>query len=54
MSSRKFAALTSLGLKEAKEVVDNAPSTVLEQVGKDAADEAKAKLEEAGAVVELK
>ena len=51
---KEVRALTSLGLKEAKEVVDNAPSTVLEQVGKDAADEAKAKLEEAGAVVELK
>ena len=51
---KEVRALTSLGLKEAKEVVDGAPSTVLEQVGKDAADEAKAKLEEAGAVVELK
>ena len=51
---KEVRALTSLGLKEAKEVVDGAPSTVLEQVGKDAAEEAKAKLEEAGAVVELK
>ena len=47
-------ALTSLGLKEAKEVVEGAPNTILEQVGKDAADDAKAKLEEEGAVVEVK
>jgi len=46
--------LTSLGLREAKEVVDAAPSPVLEAVGKDAAEDAKAQLEEAGAVVELK
>jgi large subunit ribosomal protein L7/L12 len=46
--------LTSLGLKEAKDMVDGAPSTVMEGVGKDAAEDAKAKLEEAGAVVELK
>ena len=45
--------LTSLGLKEAKEVVDNAPKPVLEGVDKEKADEAKAKLEEAGATVEL-
>ena len=51
---KEVRALTSLGLKEAKEVVDSAPSTVLEQVSKEAADEAKAKLEEAGASVELK
>jgi len=47
-------ALTSLGLKEAKELVEGAPQTVLEQTGKDAAEEAKKKLEEAGAKVELK
>ena len=51
---KEVRALTSLGLKEAKEVVDSAPSTVLEQVSKEAAEEAKAKLEEAGASVELK
>lgn len=46
--------LTALGLREAKEVVDSAPSTVMEAVGKDAAEDAKSKLEGAGAVVELK
>jgi len=46
--------LTNLGLKEAKAVVDGAPSTVLEQVSKEAAEEAKAELEAEGAVVELK
>ncbi|MDX2344380.1 MAG: 50S ribosomal protein L7/L12 [Acidimicrobiia bacterium] len=47
-------SLTSLGLKEAKAVVDDAPSAVLEAVDKDAAEAAKAQLEEAGASVELK
>jgi large subunit ribosomal protein L7/L12 len=51
---KEVRALTSLGLKEAKEVVDGAPSTIMEAVGKEAAAEAKAKLEEAGAVVEIK
>jgi len=51
---KEVRALTSLGLKEAKDVVDSAPSTVMEAVGKEAAEEAKAKLEAAGAVVELK
>jgi large subunit ribosomal protein L7/L12 len=46
--------LTALGLKEAKDLVDGAPSTVMEGVGKDAANDAKTKLEEAGAVVEVK
>jgi large subunit ribosomal protein L7/L12 len=46
--------LTGLGLKEAKAVVDGAPGIVLEAVAKDAADKAKATLEEAGAKVELK
>ena len=46
--------LTGLGLKEAKAVVDGAPAMVLEAVAKDAADKAKAALEEAGAKVELK
>jgi large subunit ribosomal protein L7/L12 len=46
--------LTSLGLKEAKDLVDGAPKPVLEKANKDAADAAKAKLEEAGATVEVK
>jgi len=46
--------LTGLGLKEAKEMVDSAPSVVKEGVSKDEAEEAKKKLEEAGASVELK
>jgi large subunit ribosomal protein L7/L12 len=46
--------LTALGLKEAKDLVDGAPSTALEGVGKDAAEDARKALEEAGAVVELK
>jgi large subunit ribosomal protein L7/L12 len=45
--------ITSLGLREAKEVVDGAPAAVLEAVAKEAAEDAKAQLEEAGAVVEL-
>jgi large subunit ribosomal protein L7/L12 len=47
-------SFTSLGLKEAKELVDSAPATVMEQVSKEAAEDAKAKLEAEGAVVELK
>lgn len=46
--------LTSLGLKEAKDLVDGAPKAVKEKVSKEEADEAKAKLEEAGASVEVK
>lgn len=46
--------LTGLGLKEAKGLVDGAPGTLKEGVSKDEADDAKAKLEEAGASVELK
>ena len=46
--------LTSLGLAEAKGVVDGAPSTILEAVTKEAADDAKAKLEAEGAVAEIK
>jgi large subunit ribosomal protein L7/L12 len=46
--------LTGLGLKEAKDLVDGAPSTVKEGVSKAEADEAKKKLEEAGAAVEVK
>ena len=46
--------LTSLGLKEAKDLVDGAPKPVLEKVDKATAEKAKAQLEEAGASVELK
>ncbi|NLM69946.1 MAG: 50S ribosomal protein L7/L12 [Firmicutes bacterium] len=46
--------ITGLGLKEAKELVDSAPKPVKEGVSKDEAEEIKAKLEEAGATVELK
>ncbi len=46
--------ITGLGLKEAKELVDNAPKPIKEGVSKADADEIKAKLEEAGATVELK
>jgi large subunit ribosomal protein L7/L12 len=46
--------LTSLGLKEAKELVDGAPSSVKEGVSKDDAEAAKAKLEEVGAQIEIK
>ena len=46
--------LTSLGLAEAKAVVDSAPKAVKEQVSKEDAEAAKAKLEEAGATVEIK
>ena len=46
--------LTGLGLKEAKEMVDSAPSVIKEAASKDDADAAKTKLEEAGASVELK
>ena len=47
-------AITGLGLKEAKEMVDNAPSTVKEAASKDEAEDLKKQLEEAGASVELK
>ena len=46
--------LTSLGLKEAKDLVDAAPKPVLEKANKEAAEAAKAKLEDAGASVEVK
>ncbi len=46
--------VTGLGLKEAKELVDNAPKPLKEAIAKDAAEEIKAKLEEAGAKVEVK
>ncbi len=51
---KEVRALTSLGLKEAKDLVDSAPKPVLERATKDDAEKAKAKLEEAGATVELK
>jgi len=47
-------AITGLGLKEAKDMVDGAPSTIKEAASKDDAEEAKKQLEEAGATVELK
>jgi len=50
---KEVRALTSLGLKEAKDLVDSAPKPVLERVPKDEADKAKAQLEEAGATVEV-
>ncbi len=51
---KEVRALTSLGLKEAKELVDNAPKPVLEKASKEDAEKAKAALEGAGASVELK
>ena len=51
---KEVRALTSLGLKEAKDLVDGAPKPVLENVPKEQADKAKAQLEAAGASVELK
>ena len=51
---KEVRAITGLGLKEAKEMVEGAPKTVKEQVSKDEANELKEKLEAAGASVELK
>src|ERR671913_2005762 len=51
---KEVRALTSLGLKEAKDLVDGAPKPVLEKVNKDAADKARAALEGAGATVTVK
>jgi len=51
---KEVRALTSLGLKEAKDVVDGAPKAVLEKVDKATAEKAKEQLEGAGATVELK
>ena len=51
---KEVRGLTSLGLKEAKDVVDNAPGAVLEGVDQETADKAKEALEGAGATVELK
>lgn len=51
---KEVRSLTSLGLKEAKDLVDSAPKPVLEKVSKDDAEKAKAALEGAGASVEVK
>jgi large subunit ribosomal protein L7/L12 len=51
---KEVRGLTSLGLKEAKDLVDGAPKAVLEKVAKDAAEKAKAALEGAGATVTVK
>jgi large subunit ribosomal protein L7/L12 len=51
---KEIRAITGLGLKEAKDLVDGAPANVKEGIGKEEAEEIKSKLEEAGAVVELK
>ncbi len=51
---KEVRTLTSLGLKEAKELVDSAPKPVLEKASKEDAEKAKAALEAAGATVELK
>jgi large subunit ribosomal protein L7/L12 len=51
---KEVRALTNLGLKEAKDLVDGAPKPVLERVPKEQADSAKEKLEAAGATVEVK
>ena len=51
---KEVRSLTSLGLKEAKDLVDGAPKPVLEKASKEDAEKAKAQLEEAGATVELR
>ena len=51
---KEVRALTGLGLKEAKDLVESAPKAIKEAVGKDEAEAVKKKLEEAGATVELK
>src|SRR4029453_892784 len=51
---KEVRSLTSLGLKEAKDLVESAPKAVLEKVNKDEAEKARAALEGAGATVELK
>ena len=51
---KEVRALTNLGLKDAKDLVDGAPKPVLEKASKEDADKAKTKLEEAGAQVEMK
>jgi len=51
---KEVRALTGLGLKEAKDLVEGAPKPIKEGVSKDEADQIKAKLEEAGATIEIK
>jgi large subunit ribosomal protein L7/L12 len=51
---KEVRALTNLGLKEAKDLVDGAPKPVLEKVNRETADKAKEALEAAGATVEIK
>jgi large subunit ribosomal protein L7/L12 len=51
---KEVRSLTNLGLKEAKDLVDGAPATVLEKASKDDAEKAKAALEGAGATIEIK
>ena len=51
---KEVRALTSLGLKEAKDLVDGAPKPILEKVNKEAADKAREQLEGVGATVEVK
>jgi len=51
---KEVRAITGLGLKEAKDLVEGAPSNVKEDVSKDEAEQIKAKLEEAGAIVDIK
>ncbi|PAU93740.1 50S ribosomal protein L7/L12 [Aliifodinibius salipaludis] len=51
---KEVRSITGLGLKEAKELVDNAPNPIKEAVSKEEAEDLKSKLEEAGAEVELK
>jgi len=51
---KEVRAITSLGLKEAKDLVESAPKEIKEGISKDEAEEIKKKLEEAGATVELK
>ncbi len=51
---KEVRAITNLGLKEAKDLVDGAPKAVLEKVSKEDADKARKQLEEAGATIEVK
>ena len=51
---KEVRSITGLGLKEAKDLVESAPAPVLEGVEKDAAEDAKSKIEDAGGSVELK
>jgi large subunit ribosomal protein L7/L12 len=51
---KEVRALTGLGLKEAKDLVEGAPKAIKEGIGKDEADAVKTKLEEAGATIEIK